>query len=164
MSSKKIAYCGLLTTVALLLSYVERMLAIPMIVPGMKLGLANVAILIALYILDNKTAFIISILRILISALLFTGFASFLYSASGALLSFVVMVLCKKTNIFSMIAISILGGISHNIGQIIVACLIVENIRLLYYMPFLIILGITTGFVTGIVGDKAVYYIKNNKH
>lgn len=164
MSSKKIAYCGLLTTVALLLSYVERMLAIPMIVPGMKLGLANVAILIALYILDNKTAFIISILRILISALLFTGFASFLYSASGALLSFVVMVLCKKTNIFSMIAISILGGISHNIGQIIVACLIVENIRLLYYMPFLIILGIATGFVTGIVGDKAVYYIKNNKH
>lgn len=164
MSSKKIAYCGLLTTVALLLSYVERMLAIPMIVPGMKLGLANVAILIALYILDNKTAFIISILRILISALLFTGFASFLYSASGALLSFVVMVLCKKINIFSMIAVSILGGISHNIGQIIVACLIVENIRLLYYMPFLIILGIATGFVTGIIGDKAVYYIKNNKH
>ena len=164
MSSKKIAYCGLLTTVALLLSYVERMLAIPMIVPGMKLGLANVAILIALYILDNKTAFIISILRILISALLFTGFASFLYSASGALLSFVVMVLCKKTNIFSMIAISILGGISHNIGQIIVACLIVENIRLLYYMPFLITLGTASGFVTGIVGDKAVYYIKNNKH
>mgnify|MGYP002511357912 FL=1 len=164
MSSKKIAYCGLLTTVALLLSYVERMLAIPMIVPGMKLGLANVAILIALYILDNKTAFIISILRILISALLFTGFASFLYSASGALLSFVVMVLCKKINIFSMIAVSILGGISHNIGQIIVAYLIVENIRLLYYMPFLIILGIATGFVTGIIGDKAVYYIKNNKH
>ena len=142
MSSKKIAYCGLLTTVALLLSYVERMLAIPMIVPGMKLGLANVAVLIALYILDNKTAFSISILRILISALLFTGFASFLYSASGALLSFTVMAFCKKTNIFSMIAVSILGGISHNIGQIIIACIIVENIG----------------------GDKAVYYIKNNKH
>ena len=139
MSSKKIAYCGLLTTVALLLSYVERMLAIPMIVPGMKLGLANVAVLIALYILDNKTAFSISILRILISALLFTGFASFLYSASGALLSFTVMAFCKKTNIFSMIAVSILGGISHNIGQIIIACIIVENIGLFYYMPFIII-------------------------
>ncbi len=164
MSSKKIAYCGLLTTVALLLSYVERMLAIPMIVPGMKLGLANVAVLIALYILDNKTAFSISILRILISALLFTGFASFLYSASGALLSFTVMAFCKKTNIFSMIAVSILGGISHNIGQITIACVIVENIGLFYYMPFLIILGIATGFITGIVGDKAVYYIKNNKH
>ncbi|MCI8627955.1 MAG: Gx transporter family protein [Firmicutes bacterium] len=164
MSSKKIAYCGLLTTVALLLSYVERMLAIPMIVPGMKLGLANVAVLIALYILDNKTAFSISILRILISALLFTGFASFLYSASGALLSFTVMAFCKKTNIFSMIAVSILGGISHNIGQITIACVIVENIGLFYYMPFLIILGIATGFITGIVGNKAVYYIKNNKH
>ena len=164
MKSKKIAYCGLLTTVALLLSYVERMLAIPMIVPGMKLGLANVAVLIALYILDNKTAFSISILRILISALLFTGFASFLYSASGALLSFTVMAFCKKTNIFSMIAVSILGGISHNIGQITIACVIVENIGLFYYMPFLIILGIATGFITGIVGNKAVYYIKNNKH
>ena len=164
MSSKKIAYCGLLTTVALLLSYVECMLAIPMIVPGMKLGLANVAVLIALYILDNKTAFSISILRILISALLFTGFASFLYSASGALLSFTVMAFCKKTNIFSMIAVSILGGISHNIGQITIACVIVENIGLFYYMPFLIILGIATGFITGIVGNKAVYYIKNNKH
>ena len=164
MSSKKIAYCGLLTTVALLLSYVERMLAIPMIVPGMKLGLANVDVLIALYILDNKTAFSISILRILISALLFTGFASFLYSASGALLSFTVMAFCKKTNIFSMIAVSILGGISHNIGQITIACVIVENIGLFYYMPFLIILGIATGFITGIVGNKAVYYIKNNKH
>ena len=164
MSSKKIAYCGLLTTVALLLSYVERMLAIPMIVPGMKLGLANVAVLIALYILDNKTAFSISILRILISALLFTGFASSLYSASGALLSFTVMAFCKKTNIFSMIAVSILGGISHNIGQITIACVIVENIGLFYYMPFLIILGIATGFITGIVGNKAVYYIKNNKH
>ena len=164
MSSKKIAYCGLLTTVALLLSYVERMFAIPMIVPGMKLGLANVAVLIALYILDNKTAFSISILRILISALLFTGFASFLYSASGALLSFTVMAFCKKTNIFSMIAVSILGGISHNIGQITIVCEIVENIGLFYYMPFLIILGIATGFITGIVGNKAVYYIKNNKH
>lgn len=164
MSSKKIAYCGLLTTVALLLSYVERMLSIPMIVPGMKLGLANVAVLIALYILDTKTAFSISILRILISALLFTGFASFLYSVSGALLSFTIMAFCKKINIFSIIAISILGGISHNIGQIIIACIIVENIGLFYYMPFLIILGIATGFITGIVGDKAVYYIKNNKY
>ena len=161
MSSKKIAYCGLLTTVALLLSYVERMLAIPMIVPGMKLGLANVAVLIALYILDNKTAFSISILRILISALLFTGFASFLYSASGALLSFTIMSLCKKRNAFSVIAISILGGISHNIGQICIACIVVENIKLFYYMPFLVILGIATGFITGIVGDKTIHYIKH---
>ena len=77
MNPKKIAYCGLLTTTALLLSYVERMLAIPMLVPGMKLGLANVAVLIALYLLDNKAAFCISILRILMSGILFTGFASF---------------------------------------------------------------------------------------
>ncbi len=100
MKSKKIAYCGLLTTVALLLSYVERMIAIPMIVPGMKLGLANITVLIALYLFDNKTAFCISILRILISGILFTGFASFLYSAAGALLSFIIMSFLQKKKCF----------------------------------------------------------------
>ena len=154
MKSKKIAYCGLLTTVALLLSYVERMIAIPMIVPGMKLGLANITVLIALYLFDNKTAFCISILRILISGILFIGFASFLYSAAGALLSFIIMSFCKKRNVFSVIAISILGGISHNIGQIFIACIVVENIKLFYYMPFLMILGIATGFITGAIGNK----------
>lgn len=159
MNTKKIAYCGLLTTVALLLSYVERMLAIPMLIPGMKLGLANVTVVIALYLFDSKTAFSISILRILISAFLFTGFASFLYSASGALLSFAVMFLLKKINRFSTIAISILGGISHNIGQIIIACIVVENIGLFYYTPFLIVIGTITGFLIGIVAQKTIYYL-----
>lgn len=159
MNTKKIAYCGLLTTVALLLSYVERMLAIPMLIPGMKLGLANVTVVIALYLFDSKTAFSISILRILISAFLFTGFASFLYSASGALLSFVIMSLLKKTNRFSTIAISILGGISHNIGQIIIACIIVENIGLFYYTPFLIVIGTITGFLIGIIAQKTIFYL-----
>lgn len=157
MNSKKIAYCGLLTTVALLLSYIERMIAIPMIVPGMKLGLANVAVLIALYLFHTKTAFCVSILRILISGMLFTGFASFLYSAAGALLSFLVMALCKKR--FSVIAVSIAGGISHNFGQIIIACIVVENAKLFYYMPFLTILGIVTGFLTGIIGEKTIHYL-----
>ena len=161
MNSQKIAYCGLLTTVALLLSYVERILAIPMIVPGMKLGLANITVLITLYLFDSKTAFCISILRMLISGILFTGFASFLYSASGALLSFIVMSICKKTNAFSIIAVSILGGISHNIGQIFIACIVVENLKLFYYMPFLVILGITTGFITGIIANKTIHYIKH---
>ena len=157
MNTKKIAYCGLLTTVALLLSYIERMLAIPMIIPGMKLGLANITVLIALYLFDNKTAFCISILRILISGILFTGFASFLYSAAGAFLSFIVMSFFKKRN--TIITVSILGGISHNIGQIIIACIVVENIGLFYYMPFLIILGIITGFFTGVVGDRTICYL-----
>ncbi len=159
MDTKKIAYCGLLTTVALLLSYVERMLAIPMLVPGMKLGLANVVVLIALYLFDSKTAFCISILRILMSGILFTGFASFFYSAAGALLSFFVMSFLKNHFRFSTIAVSISGGISHNIGQIIIACIVVENMGLFYYLPFLVILGIATGFFTGIVGEKTIYYL-----
>ena len=159
MNPKKIAYCGLLTTTALLLSYVERMLAIPMLVPGMKLGLANVAVLIALYLLDNKAAFCISILRILMSGILFTGFASFFYSAAGELLSFCIMSFFK--NHFSVIAVSISGGISHNIGQIIIACIVVENIGLFYYLPFLVILGIVTGFLTGIVANRTICYLNH---
>lgn len=160
MNTKKIAYCGLLTTVALLLSYIEKILSIPMLIPGMKLGLANVTIVIALYLFDSKTALSISILRILLSGILFTGFASFLYSASGALLSFTIMSLLQKTKRFSTIAVSILGGISHNLGQIIIACIIVENIKLFYYFPFLIVLGTITGFLIGMVADKTIYYIK----
>jgi len=118
-------------------------------------------LLLSLYLFDSKTAFSISILRILISGILFTGFASFLYSAAGALLSFTIMSLCKKRNAFSVIAISILVGISHNIGQICIACIVVENIKLFYYMPFLVILGIATGFITGIVVDKTIHYIKH---
>lgn len=159
MSSRKIAYCGLLTAVALLLGYVERMLAIPMVVPGMKLGLANVTVLVALYLLDSKTAFGISLLRILLTGFLFTGFASFLYSAAGALLSFATMAGCQKKTKFSVPFISILGGISHNIGQIIVACLVVENMGLFYYLPFLVAIGAITGFLTGIGAERTIYYL-----
>ncbi len=161
MNSRKIAYCALLSAVALLLSYVERLLAIPMIIPGMKLGLANVAVLIALYLFDSKTAFGISLLRILLSGFLFTGFASFLYSAAGAILSFAAMRAFQKTKRFSMVYVSIIGGINHNIGQMVIACLVVENIKLLYYLPILLVLGAVTGFLTGIVGVKTIYYLKH---
>ena len=161
MNSRKIAYCALLSAVALLLSYVERLLAIPMIIPGMKLGLANVAVLIALYLFDSKTAFGISLLRILLSGFLFTGFASFLYSAAGAILSFVAMRAFQKTKRFSMVYVSIIGGINHNIGQMVIACLVVENIKLLYYLPILLVLGAAKGFLTGIVGEKTISYLKH---
>lgn len=160
MDSRKIAYCALLSAVALLLGYVERLLAVPMVVPGMKLGLANVVVLLALYLFDAKTALGISLVRILLSGFVFTGFASFLYSGAGAMLSFLAMAAFQKTKRFSMVYVSIIGGMSHNIGQMIFACIAVENIRLLYYLPILLVIGGATGFLTGVVGEKTIGYLK----
>lgn len=159
MPSKKIAYGGLFAALAILMGYLELLIPMPLLVPGMKLGLANVIIVIAMYFLDDKAAFFISLVRVVLSGLLFAGFAGLLYSLAGAIFSFAVMVLLKKAKGFSIIGVSILGGVFHNVGQIIVAALVVENVRLMYYLPVLLISGIVTGTVIGIVAKNALGYL-----
>jgi len=158
MQSKRIAYYGLFASLAILMGYVEMLIPMPLLVPGMKLGLANVIIVIVLYFMDAKAAFFISFVRVLLSGLLFAGFAGLLYSLSGALLSFC-MALLKKTNQFSIIGVSIAGGVFHNIGQIIVATMVVENLKLMYYLPFLLFFGVATGTVIGIVAKMSLGYL-----
>ena len=160
MESKKIAYYGLFASLAMLMSYVELLIPLPMLVPGMKLGFANIIIVMVLYFMDGKSAFFISLVRVVLSGLLFAGFAGLLYSLSGAMLSLGVMVLTKKSNWFSIIGVSILGGISHNIGQIVVATLVVENLKLLYYIPVLLLFGLLTGAVIGVVSTIGLSYLK----
>lgn len=159
MQSKRIAYYGLFASLAILMGYVEMLIPMPLLVPGMKLGLANVIIVIVLYFMDAKAAFFISFVRVLLSGLLFAGFAGLLYSLSGAVLSFCIMTLMKKTNQFSIIGVSIGGGVFHNIGQIIVATLVVENLKLMYYLPFLLFFGVATGAVIGIVARMSLGYL-----
>lgn len=159
MHRKNVAYYGLFASLAILMGYVEMLIPIPLLVPGMKLGLANVIIVIVLYFMDGRAAFFISVVRVLLSGLLFAGFAGLLYSLAGALFSFCIMVLLKKTNQFSIIGISIAGGVFHNIGQIIVAALVVENIRLMYYLPFLLFFGVVTGIIIGVVAKTALRYL-----
>ncbi len=159
MSNKKIAYYGLFAGLALLMGYVELMIPMPVAVPGIKLGLANVIVLIVLYFMGAKSAFFLSLVRILLSGLLFAGFAGFLYSLAGALLSFGVMALCKRSGIFSITGVSVAGGISHNVGQIAVACVVVNNLKLAYYLPVLLVAGVVTGFVTGLVGKYCLSYL-----
>ncbi|WP_313529874.1 Gx transporter family protein [Anaerotignum sp.] len=159
MQSKRIAYYGLFASLAILMGYVEMLIPMPLLVPGMKLGLANVIIVIVLYFMDAKAAFFISFVRVLLSGLLFAGFAGLLYSLSGALLSFCIMALLKKTNQFSIIGVSIAGGVFHNIGQIIVATMVVENLKLMYYLPFLLFFGVATGTVIGIVAKMSLGYL-----
>lgn len=160
MNYRKIPYCGLFAALAILMGYVEFMIPVPVPIPGVKLGLANVIVIIMLYFMDAKSAFFVSLIRVLLSGLLFAGFAGMLYSLAGALCSFAVMVLLQKTGKFSMIGVSVAGGIFHNVGQIVVASLVVQNVRMAYYLPFLLVSGVVTGIVIGIVARTALRYLK----
>ena len=157
MRSSKVAQYGLFAALAILMGYVEMLIPLPLLVPGMKLGLANVIIVIALYHMDIKSAFFISLVRVLMSGLLFQGFAGLLYSLAGALLSLGVMALLKKTGKVSITGVSVMGGVFHNVGQIIVAAAVVENIKMAYYLPFLLVTGVVTGFVIGAVALSLIH-------
>ena len=159
MNSKKIALCGLLTARAILMGYVEMLIPMPLIVPGIKLGLANVIVVITMYSLGPKTAFFISLVRVVLCGLLFAGFAGLLYSLAGAVLSFAVMALLYKTGKMSITGVSVAGGVFHNVGQIIVAALVVENIKMAYYLPFLLVSGVVTGFLIGVVSRLCLPYV-----
>lgn len=140
-----------MAAMALIFSYVEVLIPFTIGIPGIKLGIANIVVIIALYYLNAKYALTINIVRVLIAGLLFNGLFGALYSLAGALVSFVVMVLLKKTNIFSAVGISMAGGVAHNLGQILVAAVLVANIKIFIYFPVLIISGVITGAITGIL-------------
>lgn len=159
MQSRKVAQYGLLAALAILMGYVEMLIPLPLLVPGMKLGLANVVIVVVLYYMNAKSAFFISFVRVLLSGLLFQGFAGLLYSLAGALLSFAVMTLLKKTGKCSIVGVSIAGGVFHNVGQIIVAALVVENMKMAYYLPFLLVSGVVTGCLIGVVARLCLRYL-----
>lgn len=159
MQSRKVAQYGLFAALAILMGYVEMLIPLPLLVPGMKLGLANVVIVVVLYYMNAKSAFFISFVRVLLSGLLFQGFAGLLYSLAGALLSFAVMTLLKKTGKCSIVGVSIAGGVFHNVGQIIVAALVVENMKMAYYLPFLLVSGVVTGCLIGVVTRLCLRYL-----
>ena len=162
MDYKKIPYYGLFAALAILMGYVEMMFPMPIPIPGVKLGLANVVVIIMMYFMDVKGAFFISLIRVFLSGLLFAGFAGLLYSLAGAMLSFAVMALLKKTGKFSIIGVSLAGGVFHNVGQVAVAAMVVENVKMAYYLPFLLVSGVVTGIVIGIVAKTALGYLKRS--
>lgn len=140
---------GLFSAVAIIFGYVESMIPVFAGIPGIKLGLANLSVLFILMKYSLKEALIVSGIRIVVIGFMFGNMFSIVYSLAGALLSLTVMALLKRFTKASIFAISMAGGISHNIGQLIIACLIVENRSLLFYAPVLLISGILTGAVIG---------------
>ena len=127
ISTKKIALCGVLTALAMIFSYIESVIPIPIPVPGIKLGVANIAVITILYVLGVKEAIVINLLRIALTALLFGNVNSFLFSISGAVLSLTIMIIMKKLDFFSCIGVSVCGGVMHNVGQIIAAVFIMGS-------------------------------------
>lgn len=152
--SKKTAYLGLFSAVAIIFGYVESLIPFFAGIPGIKLGLANLAVLFILERYTWKEAALVSVVRILVIGFLFGNLFSIFYSLAGAALSLLVMVLLNKQKGFSLIGVSIAGGVSHNIGQLLVAILIVETTSLLYYAPALLVSGVITGFLIGLVTNE----------
>lgn len=152
----KAAYFGVFTALALIFSYVETLIPIHFGIPGIKLGLANLLIVIFLYKRNAKEALLLSVTRIILSGFMFANLFSILYSLSGGVLSLVVMAFLKKKEIFSVIGVSIAGGITHNLGQLIVAMLVVETYRVGYYFPVLLLAGVITGMLIGIVANEVL--------
>lgn len=157
---KKTAYMGIFLALALICSYIETLIPFHIGIPGVKLGLTNIVIVWALYLLGTKEALAISVMRIVLSGMMFGNAFSIAYSLAGGLLSFIVMVLLKKTSRFKCISVSIAGGIFHNIGQLLVAAAIVQNLSVFYYIPVLFISGTITGLVIGVISQELILRVK----
>ncbi len=155
--TRKIALLGVLTSVALVLSYLEVMLPpISTAVPGIKMGLPNIIIIFMLYKFGLKEAVTVSLIRVFIVALLFGNIMTLAYSVAGAVLSLGLMTLFKRINLFSQIGVSIIGGISHNLGQILVAIFLFDTIQIGYYMIVLSVTGTIAGVLIGIISSILV--------
>lgn len=149
-SASIIAKLGLLTAVAIVLGYFEYLLPVTGI-PGVKLGLANTVLLYALYLIDVPSAILLMLLKVGLSGLLFGGPAAMLYSLAGGVVSLCVMILARKSKGLSIVGVSVLGAVSHNIAQMAVACFVVETRAILAYLPILLLAAAVTGTLTGLI-------------
>lgn len=163
MKTRRIAYLGMLIALAFVFSYIEFLIPVNLGVPGAKLGLANLVVIVALYTLGEKNAFFLSIVRIILVGFTFANMASMLYSLAGGILSYLAMVLAKKSKLLSITGVSVIGGVFHNIGQIIVAILVLETGSLLYYLPVLLIAGVASGVAIGVLGAMITKRMPNIK-
>ena len=154
LMTKRIAYCAMLTALAMIFGYVEVLIPFGFGIPGAKLGIANIVIVLALYILPAHQALFIQLARIVLVSFLFGNMSMMLYSLAGGILSFLVMCILKNIKGFSITGVSIAGGVSHNVGQLVVAVLVVQNLKLAFYLPALLIAGLVTGGLIGMVAYK----------
>ncbi len=160
LSAKTIAMLAMMVALALVLSYVESLIPINFGIPGVKLGLANLVTVVTLYVMGPRQALVVSVIRIVLSGVLFGNMAAILYSLAGGLLSLAVMILIKKWGRVSAVTVSVIGGICHNVGQLVVAVLVVESLKIAFYLPVLLIAGFLTGLLIGVVSKIVISRIR----
>ena len=157
-----VAQCGLLTAMMLVLGFIESLMPVAAGVPGIKLGLSNGVLLFALYMMDAPTAFLLMLLKVLLSGLLFGGVSAMMYAMAGGVCSMLGMILLKKLR-FHMVTVSMAGAVLHNLGQVLLAMIILETDQLIYYMAVLLLVGLACGAVTGVAAKATIGHMKKLK-
>lgn len=151
--TRRIAVSAMFAALALIFSYIEAILPMSTGIPGVKLGIANLVVILALYNMNFRYAMGINVIRILVAGLLFNGLFGALYSLAGGVVSLTVMWLLKRTGLFSMAGVSMAGGVAHNMGQLLVASALVSNLKMFVYLPVLMFSGIAAGILIGITAS-----------
>ncbi len=154
--TRYVAFGAAFTALSMILSYLDSLIPLIPGIPGIKLGLANLVTVFALFSFGIPEAVIINIVRVLLTGFTFTGVSAMLYSLSGAVLSLAAMCILKKTGRFSVVGISMAGGVFHNLGQLLVACLLVSDMRIFSYYPVLAVAGTATGIFIGVISDQLI--------
>jgi len=164
MKLKKLVFLAIMISVSIVLSIVESMISVTLfIIPGVKLGLANIITLMILYIYGEKEAFVVSLLRIFIVSLIYSGLFSpaSLISFSGGIIAYLVMILVKQIPKLSIVSVSVAGALAHMVGQIGMAMFVLDTPTLIYYLPYMILISIPTGVITGLIGRKMIDIFHN---
>jgi len=157
----RVAYFGVFTALALIFSYVETLIPFNFGIPGVKLGLANLIIVIALYKMKLSEVYLLSIVRVLLNGFIFGNYFSIIYSLAGGILSLTIMALLRKQKGFSILGISMAGGVMHNVGQLLIAMVVVETFSVAYYVPVLLVSGLLTGLIIGVVSGEMLKRLVN---
>lgn len=161
--AREISLCAVMIALALALSYTERFIPLQLLVPlpGIKLGLANIVTLVALYLLGTRYTFLILIPRCVMGAVFGGGITGLLFSLCGGILAACVMILTKKIRLFSIYGVSILGAAAHGVGQILAAMVLMHSVYIGAYLPYLLMVGIFTGLLTGFISASILRVVMN---
>ncbi|MDR1204903.1 MAG: Gx transporter family protein [Peptococcaceae bacterium] len=161
--ARKLALVAVLVCLSMILNFFERLIPLTLPAPGAKLGLANMVVLTALYILPVKDAFLVVVLKSVTASWLFASFSAFLYSIAGSLLSFAVMLCMIRLGSarFSPVGVSVAGGVFHNVGQLLMASAVVHTLGIFVYLPLLVLTGAGTGVLTGLATQLILKYLKS---
>ena len=157
---KRVALCGLLLSMMLVLGWVEHMIPLNASIPGIKLGLSNGVLIFAVYMLDIPTSFVLMVLKVVLSGLMFGGVSAMMYAMAGGLLSMILMSLLSKVKGIHTVTVSMVGGVAHNVGQVGLAMLMLRTPKLMYYMAILMLVGLACGALTGVCATSVMKHLR----